>query len=142
MERYNLRRLGGCLIILAILVGAFSPVHAAESATVTGGSNTIQWEKYAPGLSRALSEKKHVFIYFNAPWCTYCKKLKSTTFKDENVLAYLDENFVSIWVNTDENPRLAKQWKVNGLPTLWFLDALGQRISHLPGYVGPGQFIH
>ncbi len=102
----------------------------------------IDWEKYEAGLSKAQRTNKPVFLYFHADWCTYCRQLKQKTFSHKDVQAYLAENYISISVDTDKNPTLANEWKVRGLPTLWFLEADGNPISNLPGYVEPDQFLN
>ncbi|MCP3875761.1 MAG: thioredoxin family protein [Desulfobacteraceae bacterium] len=111
-----------------------------ESAKIKGDS-AIDWKDYKQGIVLSESEGKHIFLYFHADWCTYCKKLKQTTFKDKKVLSYLKENFISISVDTDINKEVANQWKVKGLPTLWFLKPDNSKISHLPGYVDAKQFL-
>jgi len=109
-------------------------------AQVSDTSN-INWQGYAQGMDLAKNQNKHVFLYFHADWCTYCKKLKTTTFQDAAVLKYLKENFVSIAVDTDKNQELAKQWKVKGLPTLWFLKPDNSKINNIPGYVDAEQLL-
>ncbi len=101
----------------------------------------IDWNDYTPGLARAKNQDKSVFLYFYAQWCTYCTKLKQTTFMDEKVQAYLDDHFVSISVDADQNQTLSQTWQVTGLPTMWFLTPEGDRISNLPGYVDGSQLL-
>ena len=57
------------------------------------------------------------------------------------MVTYLKENFVSISVDSDKNQTLATQWKIRGLPTLWFLKPDGAKVSHIPGYVDEKQFL-
>ncbi|MFO7911540.1 MAG: thioredoxin fold domain-containing protein [Desulfotignum sp.] len=133
--------------------GGTEPVASAQIPVVetTGnagvengnaGQNTsIDWKDYTPGLAQAKTQEKNVFLYFYAQWCTYCTKLKKTTFVDEKVLSYLEKNFVSISVDTDQNQALSQTWQVKGLPTMWFLAPDGSRISSLPGYVDGSQFL-
>ena len=119
--------------------------RAAAVAAVTGSqafagdeANTkIDWQPYKEGLAKAKTQGKNVFLYFHAPWCTYCTKLKKHTLTDKKVLALMNEHFVSISVDTDQNDALAKEWEVRGLPTVWFLEPDGSKISSLPGYVEP-----
>ncbi len=95
----------------------------------------IQWKEYTEGMKLAKSGNKPVFLYFHAEWCAYCKKMEATTFKDEKISAYLNENFVSISIDTDKDTEISTQWKVRGLPTIWFLKPDGTKLDNLPGYV-------
>lgn len=106
-----------------------------------GSEIGIKWKDFTPGMAQARKENKFVFLYFHAPWCTYCTKLKLTTFKDKKVLAYLKEHFISIQVNTDENKILANDWQVKGLPTMWFLEPDGEKINRMPGYMDAGKLL-
>lgn len=116
-------------------------VTASVADTGIPAPGGIGWNDYTPGMARAKNQGKNVFLYFYAQWCTYCTKLKQTTFQDQKVRAYLDDNFVSISVDTDENQTLSRSWQVTGLPTMWFLTPEGERISSLPGYVDGPQFL-
>jgi thiol:disulfide interchange protein len=110
---------------------------------VKSGHNTgIVWHGYSRGMALAKRQDKPVFLYFYADWCTYCRKLKSTTFKDETVINNLGDNFISIAVDTDKNRVLAKQWGVNGLPTMWFIEEDGSKIDSIPGYVDGKHFLY
>lgn len=118
-----------------------APAVAAQNNTLQANSSGITWKDYTPGMALAKKEDKSIFLYFHAQWCTYCTKLKKTTFKDPDVMAYLNDNFVSIQVDTDKNKKLAQQWRVKGLPTLWFLEPSGKKINNMPGYVDAGQLL-
>ncbi len=118
-----------------------NPVASLGEVETPGISSGIEWKDYTPGMALARKENKSIFLYFHAPWCSYCTKLKKTTFKDEQVLAYLEENFISIQVNTDENKPLADKWRVKGLPTLWFLESTGDKINSMPGYIEAGRLL-
>lgn len=67
--------------------------------------------------------------------------MKLVSFKDSKVISYLNENFISISVNTDHEKALADKWKVKGLPLIWFLDSEGSKLSNRPGYVEKEQLL-
>ncbi|MBU0462559.1 MAG: thioredoxin family protein [Proteobacteria bacterium] len=136
-----------CIAIIGFIVyNNLKPIKQAdliqekETAQISDASN-IDWQGYAQGMELAKGQNKHVFLYFHADWCTYCTKLKKTTFQDKAVLKYLKDNFISIAVDTEKNQELAKQWKVKGLPTLWFLKPDNSKISSIPGYVDAKQLL-
>ncbi|MCD4719081.1 MAG: thioredoxin fold domain-containing protein [Desulfobacula sp.] len=110
-------------------------------AQISGTSN-IDWQGYDQGMELAKTENKPIFLYFHADWCTYCKKLTKTTFRNKAVLNYLKDNFISITVNTDKKQELATQWSIRGLPTLWFLKSDNSKISSIPGFIDAKQFLH
>jgi thioredoxin-related protein len=122
--------------------GAALDNDISRTADSKAGASGIIWQDYAQGLQLARKQNKPVFLYFHAQWCRYCKKLKKTTLKDQAVMDYLRDNFISISIDTDRNKDLANQWKVRGLPTLWFLKSDNSRITSIPGFVDEKQFLN
>ena len=103
-------------------------------------SQEIQWHSYGDGMSRGKFEKKKVFIHFYADWCPACKQMEKQTFKNPDVVASLNENFIPIKVNTDRDQQTATIFRVRALPDNWFIAEDGEIIGHQPGFIPPDQF--
>ncbi len=101
----------------------------------TALSEKIQWQNYEKGIAMAKAQGKKVFLYFHADWCGYCTKMKKTTFKDNSVIRYLNDNFIAISVDSDREKKIAGSYGVRGLPTYWLLKEDSTKLSSLPGYV-------
>ncbi|MCP4720218.1 MAG: thioredoxin family protein [Desulfobacteraceae bacterium] len=104
-------------------------------------SDGIKWNNHKEGLFLSEKQNKKIFLYFHADWCTFCKKLKDTTFKNREVIDYLNENFISISVDSDKEKSLSKKFGVRGLPTLFFLKPNSDRIHGRPGYMDASLFL-
>jgi len=130
-----------CIAVAGVIIhnriNGGEAVEAAPGKTDKAGQKNpgIQWKAYHEGLQLAKSSNKHVFLYFHADWCTYCKKMEATTFMDKIIKAHLNEHFISIQVDTEKDTEISNQWKVRGLPTVWFLKPDGAKLDNLPGYV-------
>ncbi len=98
-------------------------------------SKFIRWYTYKQGIELNKKEGKKIFLYFYADWCTYCKKMEKETFNDDSVVLYLNENFIPIKVNSDRDIKTALDFGVKGLPSTWFIEGDGERISNLPGLI-------
>ncbi len=98
-------------------------------------SEEIHWQSYDKGLAMAKTQNKNIFLIFHTDWCSYCKKMDKTTFKNPGLISYLNEYFISIKVNSDKEKKIASAYAVRGLPTLWFLKEDSTKISRIPGYV-------
>lgn len=116
------------MIILYIIVGSFSIADASDS---------VKWHSYEEGKVLGKIEKKKVFIHFYANWCGFCVKMAKETFRNSEVVSYLNENFISIRVDFDEDAATAQKYGVMGLPSNWFLTEMGQPIVNIPGYISP-----
>ena len=78
-----------------------------------------------------LGSEKPVLVDFWAPWCGPCRMLSPLV---ERVAAKHagQANFVKL--NTDENPSIAGQYQVSGIPCL-ILFKDGQPVDRIVGYV-------
>lgn len=135
----------GALASLAVLgVAAYALFLSPADPPATSAAGTadrVGWVSYEEGLSIGKQQGKKVFLHFFSNWCTYCKKMQQETLGDPPVLDYLDKHFAAVKINTDQYPGLAAKYRVQGLPTTWFLTSSGEPISHLPGYVAPEVFL-
>ncbi|WP_340203595.1 thioredoxin family protein [Ascidiimonas sp. W6] len=48
-------------------------------------------------------QPKKVFIYFNADWCVYCKKMDQTVFKKEPVITQMSIEFYAVKMNVESS---------------------------------------
>jgi thiol:disulfide interchange protein len=132
----------------ATLVGTACGRHEAAPPAVAEtvsnhGSVTVEWEKDFPAaIERARSEGKPVLVNFYADWCVWCKRLESTTLRDAKVAALLSDRVVPVNLNVDGDGReLSNRYHVDGLPTILVLDASGNEIGRIPGYMPPTGFL-
>lgn len=123
-----------------------------KSSHKEGDLELVSWHSFDEGLKKAKAEKKYMFIDFYTEWCTYCKKLDSTTYKDKRVYSYLNKNFIPIKVNAESDKKvtfdgkqmtereLAMSFGVTSYPTMFFMLSEKEPIGNLPGYLAPDDF--
>ncbi|ACL05152.1 hypothetical protein Dalk_3464 [Desulfatibacillum aliphaticivorans] len=51
---------------------------------------------------------KIVYLYFYTDWCTYCKQMESNTFKNPEVIKYLNDNFLPVRLNPEKSAEARK----------------------------------
>jgi thioredoxin-related protein len=90
------------IAILMILLPGFSIENniIEEAPAVADETAEIQWKSFESSIDLKSTGKKY-FIYVYTDWCSWCKRMKSTTFKDEKVVKILNEKFVSVMFNAE-----------------------------------------
>ena len=120
------------------------PIPAAPVETISNHATVeIVWESDMPSaLERARNEGKPVLVNFYADWCVWCKRLESTTLRDAKVAAVLQDKVVPLSLDVDGGGKeLSNEYQVDGLPTIIVLDAGGNEIGRIPGYMPPDSFL-
>jgi len=90
-----------------------------------------------PDVSKAtwqqdvLSSEQPVLVDFWAPWCGPCKMLSPVV---EKIAAANAGRAKFMKLNTDENPDLAGQYHVSGIPCLILFKG-GQAVDRIVGFV-------
>ncbi len=131
-------------LLLAIVLLSTAPIQAADPT----------WLKFNEGLAKAGKENKFVLVDFYTNWCHWCKVMDEKTFSEAQVSQKLQQRFVKVRLNAEAanetvtyqnkkytNPEFTQAFGVTGYPSLAFLDAKGQIITLIPGYVPPEEFI-
>jgi thioredoxin-related protein len=101
----------------------------------------VEWNAYEEGVARGKKDGKKVFLNFYADWCQYCKVMDQKTFKNASVVAYLNEHFIPVRVDSDKRKKLAREFNVQSLPVSWFIAEDGENIGSQPGYVPPDMML-
>lgn len=96
---------------------------------------------YADALALAKQQKKLVLADFTgSDWCVWCKRLKEEVFDKPEFSSWAEKNVILLEIDfprstpqNDElkkqNEKLAKDFKVEGYPTILFLDANGKKVG-------------
>lgn len=87
-----------------------------------------------------------IMLDFYADWCTDCKTMEQTTFRDPEVVAAMD-NYTLLQLdmtdNTQAHQDLLKALQVFGPPTMLFYDNTGEELrqQRLVGHIKPQQML-
>ncbi len=81
--------------------------------------------------SQVLGADKPVLVDFWAPWCGPCRMLSPVV---EKIAGSMGDRVSFVKMNTDENPSLAGQYGVSGIPCLILFKG-GQAVDRIVGFV-------
>ena len=96
---------------------------------------------------KAVAKNKPLIIYFYTDYCSVCKRLKATTYKDKKVQRILNGSYVTAKLNMTEKSdkemlKVKKHFKIFGTPGFVFFDREGEELEDYQfyGYQGAEEF--
>jgi len=118
------------------------------AAAFSSAAETSSWIGFDEGLALAKKENKSIVVDFYTDWCHWCKVMDEKTFHESKVKDKLEQRFVTVRLNAEDekamvnyrgnaytNVQLTQAFGVTGFPTLAFLQADGNIITTVPGYI-------
>jgi YHS domain-containing protein/thiol-disulfide isomerase/thioredoxin len=101
--------------------------------------------KWGNDLKKAAVESqqsgKPILITFTASWCHYCHKLLDETFTDEQVVARVNEYFVPVVLDADENERAVQLLGIEAFPSTVIISPELNVLGRITGFQRTPQMI-
>lgn len=87
------------IIITLILISIFSPLFTyAQDKNI----KEINWMTFEEAIEANESEKKFIFIDVFTEWCGWCKKMDNSTFKDSEIVDYMNKHFYAVKLDAEQ----------------------------------------
>jgi thiol-disulfide isomerase/thioredoxin len=117
-------------------------------AAIAGLSDRVAWTSFGQGIEQARAGDRPILLTFIADWCGYCRKMDRTTWKDPQVVRRAAD-LVAVRVDAEDGLArdgftgrdLAREYRVQGFPTLLLLDPDGHEIARTSGYHNAGDLL-
>lgn len=129
-----MKRLFFILIFLAILTCGMSSSFASDHVNNTTNLNNA--------IEQAHLENKNIMLLFDQNGCYYCDELKEKTLSNPEVISKLNEGYITVIIDINDQPKLASKYKIFGTPTAIFLDSNQKEMGKIEGYVGANEFLN
>lgn len=125
------------LVFCTMLITGISSFKANAQQSTAGQEIRFSTKTYKEVLAAAKASHKMVFVDAFATWCSPCKELHKTTFRDPRTVAYFNRHFINYTVDVEkgEGINLATTWQIEGLPTLLIVNENGKVVGNHTGYV-------
>ena len=130
------------LVAGILILGGLTACSRAPEQGAAAKADALPWSHdLTAAMAQAGNQNKLVMVDFYTDWCVWCKRLDDTTYADAGVKRAL-EGVVLVKLNAEKDGRSdAARFRVNGYPTVLFLNAAGTEVARIPGYLPPGQFL-
>lgn len=109
-------------------------IFIALLAALSLNGAEIDWaHSYAEAQERANKEQKNILLLITTESCRWCRRLESTTLKDEDVVKRINAEYVAVHVTRgkDEYP---EDLVARRVPMSYFLKADGEVIHDMMGF--------
>ena len=132
----NLKILTLLIATFLVLIGILLIIPGETKA----GDTKIDWYDYEEGMALANAENKNVMLYFHTDWCSWCRRMDADTFSNGDVIDK-SQDFIPIRIDGDDRRDLVDKYKVDGYPTVIFLNSTGSTTNKVVGYQNSNQFL-
>lgn len=144
--------LGVSLLIIALVAVGFKQSATKNILASKKKKEKITWMTFDKGIELAKKENKVLVVDFYTDWCQWCKVMDDKTYGNKEVIKYTKENVIMAKLNaeTDEKFKfknafysgreLTMLFGVRGFPTTVFLDANGDLITSVSGFIPADKF--
>ncbi len=130
------------LIVILVLIGFISCSNQKEESksdiqkintmTTMLGINKI-YINYKEALEVAKRSNKPIFILFITKPCRWCRKLKETTFRDEEIVKRLNSDFVVLLLDKNYSEYPSK-YNITAVPNLYIINKEEEIFTSIVGY--------
>jgi thioredoxin-like negative regulator of GroEL len=128
---------GAMVGIILIIAFAFIGGCGKKEAPVPTKIDFIA--SYDSAMAIAQEKNQKVLIDFYTDWCTWCKRLDTTTYVDSSVIA-MSANYVFAKVNAEVDTLTARKYLVRAYPTIVMVNPDGSEVDRLVGYLPGPEF--
>jgi uncharacterized protein YyaL (SSP411 family) len=119
-------------VLFSIVLAGLSIISAAASA----GDSPIKWRTdIHSALQDARNSQRPIIMFVTAKWCQFCHKMENDTFTNPSIARKMQTEFVPLWIDADEYPKLLEKYKVDTFPAMLVFGPDGQFRERAGGYM-------
>jgi thioredoxin-related protein len=106
------------------------------------GAQEVKWRTdYNAARKEAADRKLPLILDFGTENCFWCKRLDATTFRDAAVVKMMNEGFVPLKVDGNQESALTQMLRIQSFPTIVFAGPDGKILGTLEGYLEAPRFL-
>lgn len=92
-------------------------------------------------LKAAKDNGKPAILVFSASWCGPCQEMKKDVYPSASVKPFHDKfNWAYLDIDVEANGKLFGSYKLDGVPSIMFVDSEGKKVDFQEGATSPEEF--
>lgn len=100
----------------------------------------INWQPFSDStFAKAKKQHRMVLIFGKATWCPWCRRMKSETLTDSTVISLINNNYVPVMIDIDEQSNVADRFNISVVPANIILTGDYQVVDSKTGYLSVSQ---
>ncbi len=106
-----------------------------ESASAPHAEVFVSGVTYDQAVAKAGVEKRILIVDSMADWCGPCKMMDREVWPDAEVVSWVKANAVAFQFDVDKSPELARQFKIDAMPTVMVMyegKEIGRHVGFMP----------
>jgi uncharacterized protein len=104
-------------------------------------AHLIQWRTWSKAVMEEARKKNRLIVLsLSAVWCHWCHVMDETTYSDDAVISYINENFIPVRVDADMRPDIDALYNQGGWPSTAILTPQGEVVSG-GNYIPPEEML-
>jgi uncharacterized protein len=116
----------------------FAGVFALSLPPARADNSVVAWQPWSDAaFAQAAREHKFVLLDLEAVWCHWCHVMDAETYHNPQVIARLNQRFITVRVDQDSRPDLASRYEDYGWPATIVFAADGSEIVKRRGFIPP-----
>ncbi len=137
---------------LVLSVGLTNQLLQGSGKESNKKAPSIEWKRFDQGLELAKKQNKLFVVDFYTDWCHWCKVMDKETYGNKQVIELVKTKAVMAKVNAETEEKyafrggrysgreLSIMFGVKGFPTTAFMNAKGELITTISGYIPADKF--
>jgi|GEM_PF-1900982 len=114
----------------------------AQDSRISATPPQITWiEDPKLAVAEAQRQRRPMLLYVTADSCGYCRKMERDSWSNTSVANCVHQQFVPLKLDAEKDEQLVAQLGVRGYPATIVLDAEGQHVQTIEGFVGPEKLL-
>lgn len=127
-------------IVISMSLFAGVTFHTAQAAPPELKTEITWRSDLKKAHQESVKLNRPMMIVFGADWCTYCRKMEQTTLTDPTLIQSVNENYIPVHLDFDDERKVAESLEVDRLPCTVFLSPRADLLGRMVGFVGRRQY--